>query len=141
MRHLVCGAAVAALGAGALVVALDLGFGSLSQPGSGTWPSIVSTVLVVLGLFIMVRSGHYADAERLTKDGLRVAAAVAGIAGAAALIPLIGFEIPSFVLLVAWMSALGGERLRLSVPLAAAAVAVFYAVFVSALAVPLPRLF
>ncbi|RKS07458.1 tripartite tricarboxylate transporter TctB family protein [Nocardiopsis sp. Huas11] len=141
LTNLVCGAVVTALGAGALYVALDLDLGSLSRPRAGTWPAIVSTVLLVCGALIMVRSAHFADAERITRNGYRVVAAVIGLVAVAQLIPLVGFEIPSFVLLVAWMSLMERERLRLSVPVALVTVATFYLVFIQALAVPLPRLF
>jgi uncharacterized membrane protein len=141
LTNLVCGAVVTALGAGALYVALGLDFGSLSQPRAGTWPAIVSSVLLVCGVLIMVRSAHFTDAERMTRQGLRVAAVVIGLVVVAQLMPLVGFEIPSFVLLVAWMSLMERERLRLSVPVAAVTVVVFYLVFIQALAVPLPRLF
>ena len=141
LTNLLCGAAVTALGAGCLYTAVGLDLGSLSHPRAGTWPAIVSALLVVLGVLIMVRSPHYTDAERITGNGYRVAAAVAGLVVLAQLIPLVGFEIPSFVLLVAWMSLMERERLRLSVPIAVVTVVVFYLVFVQALAVPLPRLF
>ena len=141
LTNLVCGAVVTALGAGCLYVALGLDFGSLSHPRAGTWPAIVSTVLVVCGVLIMVRSAHFTDAELMTRKSLRVAVVVIGLVVVAQLMPLVGFEIPSFVLLVAWMSLLERERLRLSAPIAAVTVLTFYLVFIQALAVPLPRLF
>ncbi|QVQ51872.1 tripartite tricarboxylate transporter TctB family protein [Spiractinospora alimapuensis] len=141
LTNLLCGVVIALVGVGALIVALDLGFGSLAQPRAGTWPAIVSGVLIVVGLVIAVRAATFTDAERITRDGWGVVAGVVSLVVAAQLMPLVGFEIPSFVLMVFWMSVLGRERLLLSVPISAVTVAVFYLIFVYGLAVPIPRLF
>lgn len=141
LTNLLCGLAIAALGAGAFFVALDLGLGSLTRPNSGTWPGIVSLMLVAIGLVVAARAHTFTDAERITKDVLRVAAGVATLAVAAQLYPVIGFEIPSFLLLVFWMTVLGNEKLKISVPTAAGTVIVFYLIFVTGLSVPVPRLF
>ncbi|MBE3001963.1 tripartite tricarboxylate transporter TctB family protein [Nocardiopsis sp. HNM0947] len=139
--NLVCGAVVALTGVGTLAVALDLGLGSLSQPGAGTWPGIVSMILIVIGLLIAARAATFTDAEPITKDAVAVAVAVVALAVAVQLFPYVGFELPSVALLVFWMSVLGQEKLRLSVPISVIAVAVFYLTFVYGLAVPIPRLF
>ncbi|WP_017577024.1 tripartite tricarboxylate transporter TctB family protein [Nocardiopsis kunsanensis] len=139
--NLVCGAVISLVGAGAFAVALDLGLGSLSRPGPGTWPAIVSLMLLVVGLLIAARSAHFTDSERITKDAVGVAAGVITLTVAVQLMPLVGFELPSVALLVFWMSVLGQEKLRLSVPIAVLTVAVVHLTFVHGLAVPVPRLF
>lgn len=141
LTNLLCGVAIIALGIGAFFVALNLGLGSLTQPHSGTWPGIVSVMLVAIGLVIALRAHTYTDAERVSRDVIRVAVGVATLAIAAQLFPIIGFEIPSFLLLVFWMTVLGGEKLRVSVPTSAGTVLVFYLIFVTGLSVPVPRLF
>lgn len=139
--NLACGAVVSLVGAGAFAVALDLGLGSLSQPGAGTWPAIVSLMLLVVGLLIAARAAHFTDAERITKDAVGVAVGVIALVVTVQLMPLVGFELPSVALLVFWMSVLGREKLWLSVPISVLTVAVFYLTFVNGLAVPVPRLF
>lgn len=141
LANLVCGIVVTLVGVGALTVALDLGLGSLSQPRAGTWPAIISGVLIAIGLVIALRAATFTDAERITKDSWGVAAGVVSLVVAAQLMPLVGFEIPSFVLMVFWMSVLGREKLLLSVPISVVTVTAFYLIFVYGLAVPIPRLF
>lgn len=139
--NLACGAVISFVGAGALAVALDLGVGSLSQPGAGTWPAVVSLMLLVVGLLIAARAAHFTGAERITKDAVWVAVGVIALTVTVQLMPLVGFELPSIALLVFWMSVVGREKLRLSVPISVLTVAVFYLTFVHGLAVPVPRLF
>lgn len=139
--NLACGAVISLVGAGALAVALDLGVGSLSRPGPGTWPAVVSLMLLVVGLLIAARAAHFTGAERITKDAVWVAVGVIALTVTVQLMPLVGFELPSVALLVFWMSVVGREKLRLSVPISVLTVAVFYLTFVHGLAVPVPRLF
>ena len=139
--NLVCGAVISLVGVGALAVAMDLGLGSLSQPGAGTWPAIVSLMLFVVGLFIAARAAHFTDAERITKDAVGVAVGAIALTVAVQLMPLVGFELPSVALLVFWMSVLGREKLRLSVPISVLVVAAVHLTFIHGLAVPVPRLF
>ncbi|MDZ5077178.1 tripartite tricarboxylate transporter TctB family protein [Nesterenkonia sp. HG001] len=141
LANLLCGAAVAGIGVAALWAAMELGLGSLTQPRAGTWPGIVSALLILVGVLIMTRAATYDDAERITSRAVGVLIGVASLVAMGQLIPLIGFEVPSFLLLVFWMSVLGKERLRLSVPLSAITVLAFYLIFITGLSVPLPRLF
>lgn len=139
--NLLCGAAVTGIGAVALVEAMNLGLGSLTHPRAGTWPGVISGLLIVVGVLIMLRAATYRDAEQITSRAWGVLVGAASLVALGQLIPLIGFEIPSFLLLVFWMSGLGREKLRLAVPLAAIVVVVFYLIFITGLSVPLPRLF
>lgn len=139
--NLACGAVISLVGVGAFAVALDLGPGSLSEPGAGTWPAIVSLMLLVAGLLIAARSASYTDSEQITKDAVGVAVGVIALVVAVQLMPLVGFEFPSVALLVFWMSVLGREKLWLSVPISVLTVAVFHLTFIHGLAVPVPRLF
>ncbi|GAA1823275.1 tripartite tricarboxylate transporter TctB family protein [Nesterenkonia flava] len=141
VTNLVCGAVVSLLGLGALLVAWDLGFGSMAAPGAGTWPAILSALLLVLGIFIMLRAKTYEDAEKLTRNAAAVAVGVVSLVVAVQLMPLVGFELPATAMMIFWMSVLGKERFRLSVPLSVVMVVAFYLVFITGLNVPIPRLF
>ena len=66
---------VVALGAAALVGSLSLGAGSAGNPGSGTWPMIISLTLIVLGLALLPAVRRTADAERKGQAGDGEAAA------------------------------------------------------------------
>lgn len=58
----------------------------------------------------------------------------------AAVLPLIGFEIPSLLLTFVWLRFLGKESWVSSVAISVGTVAAFYILFVLLLQIPLPRL-
>ncbi|GAB3474085.1 tripartite tricarboxylate transporter TctB family protein [Nocardiopsis coralliicola] len=132
--------AVLALGAAGAAGSVALGLGSPAQPGPGLWPLLVSALLVLLGAVLLVQA-RAGGGEAFGRSSLTVAAGLATMAGFAAVVGTVGFEIPAVVLAVIWLRFLGGESWRLSLITAVATVAVFYAVFVGALGVPIPHLF
>ncbi|GAA0601226.1 tripartite tricarboxylate transporter TctB family protein [Kribbella sandramycini] len=136
------GAAVVAGGVGVagLVGSWGLGVGRLTAPGPGLWPFAVSLLITGLAVVLGVSGRGAADTERFTRASRRVAGVVVGLVGFAVLLPLVGFEIPSVVLLLAWMRVLGKEAWGLSVVVSVGTVAAFYGVFVVLLEIPLPRL-
>jgi hypothetical protein len=141
VTNLVIVAVVVVLGGLAFAGSLRLGVGSPSAPGPGTWPALVSAVLVVLGLVLAARLRHTDDAERFTRAGLLVLAAVASMVVFVAVIDSIGFEIPTAALAFVWLRFLGGERWRTSIVISLGAAAVLYLLFVAALDVSIPHLF
>jgi putative tricarboxylic transport membrane protein len=141
VTDVVVGVAVVGLGVAALLGSLALGVGSPRAPGTGTWPFLVSIVLVVLGLGLLAMTGRTRDAERFTGTGLLVLAGLATMIAFVAVISVIGFEIPAALLMFVWLKFLGGESWRFSVVTSLATVAAFYVVFVGLLAVPIPHMF
>lgn len=129
---------VVGLGVATLLGSLALGVGSTA---SGTWPLLVSIVLVVLGLGLLALAGRTRDAERFTAASRLVLAGLATMVGFVALIAVIGFEIPSALLMFVWLKFLGGESWRTSVITSLATVVAFYVVFVGLLSVPIPHMF
>ena len=132
---------VVALGVACVAASWALGVGTASAPGSGTWPALVSIVLVALGVALLLLARRTHDAERFTGASWLVLAGLATMIGFLALIPVIGFEIPSALLMFVWLRFLGGESWRMSALLSPAVVAAFYLIFVVALSVPIPHLF
>jgi Tripartite tricarboxylate transporter TctB family len=130
-----------ALGAAGVVGSLSLGAGSAREPGSGTWPMVISVALIVLGLSLLpaVRRTH--DAERFTRSSLLVLIGVVTMVVFVALISVIGFEIPAALLAFVWLRFLGRESWRSSIITSLGVVVAFYLIFVAALAVPIPHLF
>jgi hypothetical protein len=141
LTNVVVALVVVVLGAAALAGSLGLGVGVPSAPGPGTWPALVSTLLIVLGIALGVRARRTTDAEPFTRSGLLVAGAVAGMAGFVAVVGVIGFEIPAALLAFAWMRFLGRESWRTSVIVSLATTVAFYVIFVGALDVTIPHLF
>ncbi|MFC4120113.1 tripartite tricarboxylate transporter TctB family protein [Nonomuraea zeae] len=135
-------AAVVALAAGAAGVlgSLALGLGRLTQPGPGLWPFAISVVIVVLSATLVVTGRGLEDTERFSKSSLLTAIAVVTLVALAALLPLIGFEIPSLLLVFVWLRWLGRESWRSSIVISIVTVAAFYVLFVVLLQIPLPRL-
>jgi hypothetical protein len=141
VTNLVTAAVVVVLGGAALAGSVRLGVGSPSAPGPGTWPAMVSTVLVVLGLVLATRIRRTDDAERFTRSALLVLAAVASMAVFVAVVDTIGFEIPTAVLAFVWLRLLGRERWRTSIVISIGVTVALYLLFVAAFDVSIPHLF
>ncbi len=141
VTNILTAAAVVVLGVAALVGSAALGTGTASRPGPGTWPLLVSIVLVVLGVALLLTSRRTSDAERFSRASWLVLAGIATMVGFVVVISVIGFEIPAALLCFVWLKFLGRESWRMSVITSLAVVVGFYLVFVAALAVPIPHLF
>ena len=90
--------------------------GSASAPGPGTWPAARQRRRSSCsGLVLAARARHTDDAERFTRAGLLVLAAVASMVVFVAVVGTIGFEIPTAVLAFVWLRFLGRERWRTSI--------------------------
>ncbi|GAB6897204.1 tripartite tricarboxylate transporter TctB family protein [Kineosporia succinea] len=141
LTHLAVGLAVTALGLATLVGALDLGVGSAARPGSGMWPLLIGLALALLGVALSIRAAITDDAERFTRTSALVVAGLATMLGFVAVIGTVGFELPSLALMALWLRGLGGETWRSTALISVVTVVVLYALFVGALAVPIPHLF
>jgi putative tricarboxylic transport membrane protein len=141
LSNVLTAVAVVALGIGTLIGSAELGIGTASKPGSGTWPMIVSIVTILLGLGLLAVARRSHDGERFAKASLLVLVGLATMIVFVVLLPIIGFEIPAALLCFVWLRFLGGEGWRLSTVLSIALVAAFYLIFVGALSVPIPHLF
>ncbi|MGC7100953.1 tripartite tricarboxylate transporter TctB family protein [Amycolatopsis lurida] len=134
--------AVALLGIGvvAVIASLMLGVGTASEPDSGMWPLLLGGALVVLSAALLVRFRQPSGTEKFSRSSWLVLAGLATMVFFVLVIECIGFEIPATLLCVAWLRLLGRESWRLSIVGSVAVVAVFYAIFVGALSVPIPHL-
>jgi putative tricarboxylic transport membrane protein len=141
LSNVITAAGVVVLGVAALVGSLSLGTGSAAQPGPGTWPMIISIVLVVLGVGLLASARRIADAEKFSASSWLVLGGLVTMVGFVLLIDVIGFEIPAALLCFVWLRFLGREGWRMSIVTSLAVVAAFYLVFVAALSVPIPHLF
>ena len=139
--NLAVGAAVVVLGTAALIGPLSLGAGSAGNPGSGTWPMVISVLLVLLGVGLLFTARGTADAERFSHDSWLVLAGLVTMVVFVALISVIGFEIPAALLAFVWLRFLGHETWRSSIITSLGVVVAFYLIFVAALSVPIQHLF
>ncbi|QFY08527.1 tripartite tricarboxylate transporter TctB family protein [Nonomuraea phyllanthi] len=129
-----------AVGVAGAIGSFGLGLGELTHPGPGLWPFAISIVIAVLSLTLVVTGRGLQDAERFSKATLLTAAGLVTLILLAALLPLIGFEIPSLLLVFVWLRWLGKESWQSSIVISIVTVAAFYLLFVLLLQVPLPRL-
>jgi hypothetical protein len=141
VTNLTVAAGVVTLGAATVVSSLALGVGSVTAPGPGMWPLLIGAVLAVLGVALALVSRRTHDAERFTRASWGVLAGLATMVAFAVTVGVIGFEIPALLLTFFWLRFLGREGWRTSVVVSVSVVAVFYAIFVGALGVPIPHLF
>lgn len=141
VSNLVTAAVVVVLGVAVLLGSWALGTGTAREPGPGTWPLLVSIVLVVLGVALLLNFRRVSDAEKFSGSSWLVLAGIVTMVVFVALISVIGFEIPSALLCFAWLRFLGREGWRMSIITSLGVVVGFYLVFVAALAVPIPHLF
>ena len=141
LGNLVVAAAVVALGVAAVAGSLALDVGSAGSPAAGTWPLLVSVVVLVLGLALVATARRTTDAERFSRTSWLVLAGLATMVVFVAVISVIGFEIPAALLAFVWLRFLGRESWRTSIVASLAMVVAFYLIFVAALSVPIPHLF
>ncbi|RKT86902.1 putative tricarboxylic transport membrane protein [Saccharopolyspora antimicrobica] len=139
--NVVVALAVVVVGICGAVGSWSLGLGSAAEPAAGTWPFLVSVVLAVLGVVLGLLARRTNDAERMSPASWTVLAGIATMAGFAAAITVIGFEIPAALLAFAWLRFLGRESWSMSVFGGLGIVVAFYVVFVGLLKVPVPHLF
>lgn len=141
VQAVVAGVVPVALGAVAAWLSFGLNIGSLTDPGPGLWPLIVAGLLVASGVgIIAVVAKAQNDTEAFTGGTIAVLAAAGGLAVYASLYEVVGFEIPTVLLLFAWLRFLSRESWLSSAVIAVAATAVAYVLFIVGLSVPLPHL-
>ncbi len=134
----VAGLLAVAVGIAVAFGARDLGVGSLTDPGPGLWPLVVSAVLVITGAVVAARPGD--DAEAIGRDAWTVVVACVTLVAYTAVIRVVGFELPTIALLAVWMRVFGGEPWRTTVAVSVGVTVVVYLVFILALGVALPHL-
>lgn len=129
------------IGVGAVVLSLGMGLGTASHPKPGTWPFIVGLVITVLAAaqLLLGRRGGL-DGEKFSKLSWLAAFGMATLVGLVALMPVIGFEIPSLLLSFVWMKFLGGESWRGASVYSLLVVIAFYAIFILGLGTSIPHL-
>ncbi|AOS64036.1 tripartite tricarboxylate transporter TctB family protein [Actinoalloteichus hymeniacidonis] len=141
LGNVVTAAAVLVLGVAMLLGSWSLGIGTASAPDSGTWPLLVSVVLVVLAVALLASARKASGGEQFSTRALLVLAGLGTMVAFVAVIELVGFEIPAAVLTFVWLRFLGRESWRTSIITSIAVTAAFYALFVGAFSVPIPHLF
>ena len=136
-----CACLTLLFGAVAAVVAYGYGLGSLREPGPGLWPFVVAVFIAIMSAVLLVVGRGLTDAEAFTRSSLQPLIGAATFAVLAYLMPVIGFEIPTFALCIVWLRFLGGETWRSTLVIGFLTTAAFYTLFLYGLQIPLPHLF
>jgi hypothetical protein len=137
----IAGAAVGiAIGVGGAVLSAGYGLGSLSEPGPGLWPFVVSVLIAVMSAVLLLVGRGLTDAEAFTRSSVLPVVGVFTFVAFGVLMPVTGFEIPALALCVIWLKFLGGESWRNTVIISVVTVAAFYLLFLYGLRIPLPHL-
>jgi putative tricarboxylic transport membrane protein len=136
----VAAGAVVALGVAGTALSWQLGLGRLRNPGSGMWPFVLSVAVTFIGLALLLRARSTTDTERFTRGTLGVVVGGASLVVFGLLFELVGFEIPTALVLVVWLKLIGGETWRSTAAVTVGAVAALHVGFVGLLNVNLPHL-
>jgi hypothetical protein len=129
-----------AIGVAGAVLSYGYGLGSLTEPGAGLWPFIVSVVIAVMSAVLLFVGRGLADSEAFTRSSVLPLIGVVTFIAFGVLMPVTGFEIPALVLCVTWLRFLGGESWRNTIVISVVTTAVFYFLFLYGLRIPLPHL-
>jgi putative tricarboxylic transport membrane protein len=115
----------------------DMGLGELTAPGPGLWPVVVAALLTATSVALLFLDPAE-DYEPWTAATAKIVAGLAGLALFVVLFDTIGFVVPAFLLLFAWLRLLAGESWRMALVLAVAGSIALHLIFVVALGVPFP---
>ena len=120
---------------------LQLGLGSLSDPGPGLWPFLVSITIGALSAVLLLGGTKFFDAEKISHEAvLRVGTSAVTLIGFFIFLPIIGFEICTFLISFIWLKFLFKESWLTTVVASVLITVTFYLLFVITFRVPLPRL-
>ena len=138
--NLVSAAVVLIVSIFAVVTGVSYGLGAPSEPGPGMWPFALGLLTGGMAIIVGLRVRRVNDIEKFNTGSVHVLLGVVSMVVFWALLPLVGFEVPSLLLCVVWLRLLGRENWRVTVFVSLGIVLAFYLVFVIALGVPVPRL-
>lgn len=121
----------------AFLQARDMEVRTLSEPGPGMWPAIVSGVMGISALLLVARDIPD-DYEAWTLRSIRVLAGVAVLGAFVWFFDVLGFVPSSLLILFIWLKFIAKESWRLSLVLAIAGAFALNYIFVDVFAVPFP---
>jgi len=126
----VAGGAFVVLGLIVLAISGDLPVGTLSFPGAGMMPKLVTGLMIFFGLILMARAGESAPFATLTWDDLPHAGLVVVITAAAiACYQLLGFLITMALLLFGLLVGIERRHPAAAAVYSVATTALAYVVF------------
>lgn len=122
-------------------LSLQLPLGTPQEPGPGLWPLLCAAGAAVASLLLLAEYRRVERPEAFTSGSLRAVIGVVSLFVFSFLMPLVGFEIPMFLLTGFWLKVLGKERWRTTIMVAGGCTVGFYLLFILALRLAIPHLF
>lgn len=138
-RHLFRLAPLVLVGIGlfAALSARALDVGSLTDPGPGMWPVVVSLVTTVSAALLVWRDVPE-DYETWSRTSLLVITGVLVLGVFIELFEVLGFPLAAFILLFVWLKGLAGERWWVALSLAVLGGVGLELIFAGLFEVPFP---
>lgn len=135
-RHVATGGIPLLFGVGAAWASLQLPVGSLTKPGPGMWPLVVSVVLIISAALVL--AAPEGDHERFSAQSLPILAALVVLALFTTGFARVGFVLPATLMLVVWLHYISKETWKVTIAVTVPAVAILYVLFSFLLNVPFP---
>ena len=135
-KDLLSGLLFLAIGIGAIVVARNYPFGTAMRMGSGYFPTVLGWILVLFGVFLMVRGARSREQAAITWGWRSLACITLSMLLFGFLLPRVGL-VPALVALF-FVSAIGGREFRWLEVLVLAAVMTAFALVVFVYVLRLP---
>lgn len=136
VRHVATGGIPLLFGVAAAWASLQLPVGSLTKPGPGLWPLVVSVVLIAGSLIVLV--GAEIEQEPFSRQSLSIVAALVLLALFTTLFSLVGFVLPATLMLAVWLRFISKESWKVTLATTIPVVALLYVLFSFLLGVPFP---
>lgn len=136
VRHVATGGIPLLFGVAAAWASLQLPVGSLTKPGPGMWPLVVSVVLIAGALLVLV--GTETEQEPFSRQSLSIVAALVLLALFTTLFSLVGFVLPATLMLAVWLRYISKESWKVTLATTIPVVVVLYVLFSFLLGVPFP---
>lgn len=144
INDLVLGLVMALLGAITVLASRDFSTLPRQEFGAGTFPTLIGSLLVVLGLVLALRGWQrrgplfaWQGAIAPSRTLICLGAVVAAVAGYVWLTPILGFPVVALTMLTVLIGWLSGGRWRLAITVGAVATLLVWLAFAMLLHVPL----
>lgn len=144
VNDLLLGVMMALLGAITIWASRDFPALPRQDYGAGTFPTLIGSLLIALGVFMALRGWHQGGALLAWRGELSarrvmacVTAVIVAVAGYVLLTPVLGFPIVSLTLLTLMIGWLTAGRWVVAITVATAATALVWLTFAELLHVPL----
>jgi len=140
-RDVVVAALALAFGVTALYESAKLPFGTVHSPGQGFFPWWISTVIFLLGLFLLFQALTSPSSVTRGESGriAKVAVLLVILAAYTFLLEPLGYLLCTFLLVLFMLRAIDTQRWAIALGVAAITAVGSYVVFAIWLSIPLPR--